>query len=391
MMRFEDALQCVLDAAPLMATEEVDLHSSLGRVLAQRVCADLDHPPFRKSAMDGYACRRADVSQSLTVVAVIAAGVEPDCRIEVGHCAKIMTGAMVPTGADMVVPVEYTSLTDDGRMLVDRSVEIDDNIMMQGENVRRGSVLLDAGVRLKPEHIAILATVGCAHPAVYRRPRVGIIATGDELVEPDETPSVSRIRNSNSSQLWAQVLTAGAEPVYYGIARDSDDETGRLIRQAMQENDLILLSGGISMGDYDLVPGILQENGFRFLVEKVAIKPGKPVRFAVGDNCFCFGLPGNPVSTFTIYELLVRPFLSKMTGAVERDLEPRLPLAVDVQRRADDRLAWIPVRIENNQVLPLRYMGSGHVDALINADGMIPIPIGVRVLEKGTVVRVRPI
>lgn len=391
MIAFEDALQRVLDAAPLSSTESVDLNDSLGRVLAQEVCSDQDHPPFRKSAMDGFACRRADLAQNLEVIAVIAAGIEPKCQIDAGRCAKIMTGAMVPMGADMVVQVEYTTLTGDGLVQVDQSIEINDNIMQQGENVKRGEVLLAGGTFIKPQHIAILATVGCVRPAVYKRPRVGIIATGDELVEPSETPTLAKIRNSNSSQVWAQVLKAGALPVYYGIARDTADDTDRLIRQAMHENDVILLSGGISMGDFDLVPGILKENGFKFLIEKVAIKPGKPTKFAVGPDCFCFGLPGNPVSTFTIFELLVRPFLDKMMGMTTRIPELNLPLAIEVERRDDDRLAWSPVRINNNQVEPLRYLGSGHVDALVHADGLMAFPVGARVLKKGTPVRVRPI
>lgn len=391
MISYEDALQRVLEAAPRLAPEAVDINDALGRVLAQDVCADQDHPPFRKSAMDGYACRRVDLSTALEVVGILPAGVEPDCRVEAGRCVKIMTGAMVPPGSDMVVPVEHTTLTDEGLVQVDLSLDISDNIMEQGENVRQGHVLLESGTWLKSQHIAILATVGQVRPLVYRRPRVGIIATGDELVEPSEIPGKSFIRNSNSSQIRAQTRNAGAVPTYYGIARDTDDDTGRLIRQAMKENDVILLSGGISMGDFDLVPGILQENGFKFLVEKVAIKPGKPVRFATGPDCYCFGLPGNPVSTFTIFELLVRPFLHKMTGRTERMLEPSLPLAVEIQRRTDDRLAWMPVRIVDDQVQPLRYMGSGHVDALIHADGLISMPIGVQVLEKGTRVRVRPV
>jgi molybdopterin molybdotransferase len=238
----------------------------------------------------------------------------------------------------------------------------------------------------------MLATVGCVRPLVARRPRVGIIATGDELVEPENRPGPSQIRNSNSFQLFAQAADAGAAATYFGIAPDTFEGTDRIVKQAMAASDVLLLSGGVSVGDFDLVPGVLESNGIQIQFRGVAMKPGKPTHFGLSEHAYCFGLPGNPVSTFIQFELLIRPFLHALMG---HDLVPRmsrLPLAEAVHRKRIEREAWLPVAVTaRNTVHLLEYHGSAHINALGRADGLIVVPTGVADIAAGTIVDVRHI
>lgn len=248
------------------------------------------------------------------------------------------------------------------------------------------------GARLGAQHIAVLASVGCTHPRVSRQPRVGVIATGDELVEPGEPLGPAQIRTSNSYQLFSHVLTAGAIPAYYGIARDTEAAIDGMMKRAIAENDVVLLSGGVSMGDFDLVPGVMEKNGIQILFDSIAMKPGKPTTFGISPDVYCFGLPGNPVSTFIQFELLIKPFLFRLMGHEFRPPSSRLPLAGPFKCKRGDREMWIPVVITpEGEVRPIEYHGSAHVNALCEADGLIVVPAGTTLVEKGTYVRVRPI
>jgi len=255
MIPFEQAFEMVMSRARLLESETVPLRAAAGRILVQDVFCDIDMPPFDKSAMDGYACRRADLPGPLQVIETIQAGTSPMKHVSAGECAKIMTGAMIPQGADCVIMVEYVQLDEDGRIRFNAK-DTATNICSKGEDIHSGDLVLPKGILLKPQDIAVLATAGCATPHVARRPRVGVIATGDELVEPQETPGPSKIRTSNSYQLCAQMEAAGAAVVYYGIVADTEDALDAVLKKAMTENDVILLSGGVSMGDFDLVPGV---------------------------------------------------------------------------------------------------------------------------------------
>lgn len=391
MIPFEQALRIVLDAARPMDTEEVALEDAVGRILAEDVRSDRDMPPFNKSAMDGYACRRADLGGELRVIETIPAGVLPQKAIGENQCAKIMTGSMVPEGADCVIMVEYVEELAGGKV---RFVghKTADNICAQGEDGRAGEILLRRGERIQPQHAAILATVGCVRPRVARRPRVGVIATGDELVEPGERPTGPQIRNSNSSQLCAQIRAMGAEARYFGIARDSEQSTDRLLKEALAASDVVLLSGGVSAGDFDFVPGVMRRNKIEILFEQIAIKPGKPTVFGHTERTAVFGLPGNPVSTFTLFEILVKPFLFKRMGHDERAAHIVMPLEKAVTLKATDRQTWIPVVLsETGGVVPVDFHGSAHSLALCRADGLMVIPLGVACLPAGTLVRVRRI
>ncbi|MFC1734872.1 gephyrin-like molybdotransferase Glp [Candidatus Hydrogenedentota bacterium] len=391
MIPFEDAFQTTIGSKRLLGSERVSIEDAPGRILAEDVVSDMDMPPFDKSAMDGYACRREDLSEELSIVETIPAGACPEKTLGPKECSKIMTGAMAPDGANCVIMVEYSE-NPTPKMVRFTGEKTKDNICRKGEDIKKGDVVLSKGAWLRSQHVAVLAMVGCANPLVSCQPSVGIIATGDELVEPHVAPGLSQIRNSNSYQLCAQVTAAGAAPTYYGIAGDSADVLRATVEKAMAENDVVLLSGGVSMGDFDLVPGILRECGFDLKFEQVAVKPGKPTVFGVSDTSFCFGLPGNPVSTFAIFEILVKPFLYSMMGHDYKPAEIHMPLENTITSTKIERESWVPVCLtETGRVVQIEYHGSAHVNALCLADGLVKIPRGVSELKKGTLVYVRQI
>ena len=389
MIPIEEALRTVLNSARRLGSEHVDITLAINRILAEDAKSDMDMPPFNKSAMDGYACKRADLAHELEVIETIPAGYTSTKSIELSQCAKIMTGAAVPQGADCVVMVEFTeNPTDSTVRFVGENTA--DNICQKGEDVKAGDVVLPKGMRIRPQHIAVLASVGCVQPVVYKRPRVGILATGDELVQPASMPGPSQIRNSNSFQLTAQVESMGAVAKNYGIAKDTDKAIDKMFKEAVEENDVVLVSGGVSMGDFDLVPGILRQNNINLLFEKVAIKPGKPTVFGLAENVYCFGLPGNPVSTFVLFEILVKPFLYKLMGYNYTPDTVKMPLGESFRRKKTERQTWIPVVVTDAGMLkPVSYHGSAHINALCIADGLISIGVGVAEIEEGTVVPVR--
>ena len=381
----------MISAARRLGTERVVLGQALNRVLAEDIVCDTDMPPFNKSVMDGFACRRADLRNELTVVETIPAGAMPEKTIGRNQCAKIMTGAVVPEGADCVIMIEHTEAVAHNRI---RFVgkESDSNIAARGEDVKKGDVILRAGVLLKAQHIAVLASCGCARPLVTIAPRVGIIATGDELVEPDQKPTPYQIRNSNSLQLAAQVAGASAIPTNYGIVADTKEKISAVLKKAMAENDVVIISAGVSVGDYDLVRDILKENGVKILFERVAVKPGRPTVFGVSDKAFCFGLPGNPVSGFVMFELLVKPFLYRMMGHDFKPTCSRGQLERTITRKDAERDFWLPVVLrENGKISALEYHGSAHINALCEADGFFCVPAGVTEIKEGTTVAVRQI
>lgn len=391
MITFSEALDIVLRSARPLGTEPVAVADALQRVLAENLVSDIDMPPFNKSAMDGYACRRADLGDPMAVVETIPAGVVPQHPVEPRQCAKIMTGAQVPDGADCVFMVEYSEELDGGRVRFNGK-STKDNICIQGEDVRTGDAVLAKGQLIAAQHIALLAAVGCAQPLVSCRPSVGIIATGSELVCPSDTPTAGKIRDTNSSQLAAQAATMGLQPTVFGIAEDTEETLSAMIAQAQEACDVLLLSGGVSMGDFDLVPGVLRERGFELRFDRVAVKPGKPTTFGIAPTCVCFGLPGNPVSTFAIFEVVVKPFLYKMMGHDYRPPVVEMPLGVAISRRKTGRTAWIPVRrTEAGVVVPVEYHGSAHSQSLCRADGLIAVPHDVAEIPEGETVRVRQI
>lgn len=389
MLPFEKALKIVLGSVRQLGSERVDITHAVNRILAEDVTSDTDMPPFNKSAMDGYACRREDLANELTIIETIQAGTSPRMAIESNQCAKIMTGAAVPQGADCVIMVEFTE-NPTANTVRFAGKQTANNICLKGEDVKAGEVVLQKGSRIRPQHIAVLASVGCTQPVVSKRPRVAVLATGDELVQPASKPGPSQIRNSNSFQLMAQIESMGAVARNYGIAKDTNKAIDKIFKEAVDQSDVVIVSGGVSVGDYDLVPGIFKQNNIDLLFEKIAMKPGKPTVFGVSEKVYCFGVPGNPVSTFVLFELLVKPFLCKLMGHDYAPPAIGIPLGESIRRKKTKRQSWIPVAITDTGTLkPVEYHGSAHINALCIADGVVSIDVGVGEIEKGTIVPVR--
>lgn len=390
-LNFDDAFEIVMSSARRLGTERVGIDRALNRILAEDVISDIDMPPFNKSAMDGFACRRADLANELSVIETIPAGYAPSKSIGTNQCAKIMTGAVVPEGADCVIMVEYTENVAENRIRFTGSTT-ENNICLRAEDTKKGDVILRAGEIIKAEHIAVLATVGCIKPSVALQPRVGIIATGDELVEPSQQPTACQIRSSNAFQLAAQVIGANAIATNYGIAADTKEAIDGMVKKGIRQNDVVILSGGISVGDYDLVREVLKENNVRLLFEKIAVNPGRPMVFGISNDAFCFGLPGNPASTFIMFELLVKPFLYKMTGHDFKPVVSYSQLESTITRKKTERDSWLPVIFkENGKIASIECHGSAHINALCEADGLVCMPAGVAEIKEGTAVAIRQI
>jgi len=302
-----------------------------------------------------------------------------------------MTGAVVPAGADCVIMQEQTEPVGDGeiRFVGDHSP---DNICRRGRDRKAGDIILKSGTVIKPSHIALLALAGCVMPVVSKRPRVGVIATGDELVDPSQVPGAAQIRNTNAFQLTAQVRSVGSSVTNYGIARDAAEDISRILCKALGENDVALTAGGVCVGEFDLVRKVMKGNGVELVFEKVGVKPGRPMAFGIRRQAFCFALPGNPVSAFVMFELMVRPFLYKMMGHTYRPATSRARLQGAIIREKGDGDTWVPVVFaEPATVAEVGYQGPQDINALCAADGLVCLPAGITELQGGADVIVRHI
>ncbi|MBL6963555.1 MAG: molybdopterin molybdotransferase MoeA [Bacteroidetes bacterium] len=389
MISLEKAYKIVMDSVELMKTENVNFTKSLGRVLADDVFSDIDMPPFDKSAMDGYACKIADIRKVLEVVDIISAGTIPAREIKPGQCAQIMTGAMLPKGADCVLMVEYIEKLD-GNKIRYLNEKTKGNICFRGEDVQAGQLVIPRGTLIKPQHVAILASVGATEIEVYGLPKVGVISTGDEIVEPLEKPGISKIRNSNGYQLVSQIERCGLLANYMGIVSDDEKATYDIILKGLDENDVLLLSGGVSMGEFDFVPYIMEKAGIDIKFQEIAVQPGKPTTFGTITSKRIFGLPGNPVSSYIQFELLVKPMLLEMMGNSFRPTELQMEMGVDHSRKWVNRMAWFPIKITHEgTIIPVTFHGSAHIHSLKDADGISFFPIGKVEFKKGEKVHVR--
>ncbi len=389
MILFEEALQIISQSAIPLASEKIKLEDCLGRVLSKDVFSDMDMPPFDKSAVDGFACRKADLKNELTVIETIPAGKVPVKIVGPNECSKLMTGGMLPAGADTVIMVEYVENTGPATIRFN-APGTSSNYCPRAEDISSGEKVLDKGTLIRPQEVAILASVGCADPEVYRQPVIGIISTGDELVEPGETPAQSKIRNSNAYQLMAQSQRANCRTSYFGIAPDTEAATLQIMQKAAAESDIVILTGGISAGDFDFVPAVIQQAGFDIKFRSLAVQPGKPVIFATRDTKYLVALPGNPVSSFVQFELLVKHLIRLITGNRSEGLRLKAPMGVDYSRNKTTRKAFFPVYISNEgTALPVEYHGSAHIHSYIHADGIAVIEIGEKEILKGTLIDVR--
>jgi molybdopterin molybdotransferase len=355
----------------------------LGLVLAEDVVSDLDMPPYDKALMDGFAVRSSDLPAGramLTVIEEVTAGRTPQRTVGTGQATRIMTGAPLPAGADAVVMNERTQLLDGQRVQIDDNPpRPGQNILFQGREMRRGDVVLAAGAVLRPQELGLLATVGRALVRVYPSPRVAVLATGDELVDAAQTPGPGQIRNGNGPMLLAQVARAGGLPCSLGIAPDRLDRLRALVAEGLQM-PVLVLSGGVSAGKLDLVPGVLQELGVLAHFHKVAMKPGKPVFFGTRGETLVFGLPGNPVSALVCFELFVRPALRRLLGHV--DPGPRqvqATLAENYVYRTDRPTyhpAWLEVGDKGWRVRPVPWFGSPDLRAVTQSNALLFFPAG---------------
>jgi molybdopterin molybdotransferase len=389
MIAFGTAYEIALNSAFQLPVERLELAHSQGRILAEDIHSDTDLPPFDKSAVDGFACKLADITSVLQLIETIPAGKFPEKTVITGTCSKIMTGAPIPQGADCVVMVEESEEMQENSVRF-RISKTASNIRYKGEDVKAGQLLIPAGTLIQAGHVAVMATAGYSQPQVYSLPRIAILSTGDELVEPDQKPGPSEIRNSNAYQLLAQCARMGITAEYCGIARDNEQETLAKILNAVEVADVILITGGVSMGDFDHVPAIMQKAGLEVLFRKVAIQPGRPTVLAKKEGALCFGLPGNPVSSFVLFEMLVKPVLYRMMGHTFTPITVKLEISSEYKRKRADRMNVLPVRINNLQQAELtEYHGSAHIQAMTATQGFLCVEEGIQRIDKGSLVNVR--
>ena len=408
LLSFEEATALVADYAagrgrPRLAVEHVGLARAAGRVLAQVLAADEDQPPFARSTRDGFACRAAEAGTHslLPVAGATHAGEAPAGPLPAGSAWEIMTGAPVPAGADAVAMIEHIERDGDAvRLIAPRTIGAGDNIVPRGSQARRGDALLQPGAVVGPAQIALAAACGCVALDVYVRPRVAILTTGDELVPVEAVPGPGQIRNSNAPMLAALVAEAGGEPWVLPTAADTAESLDAALAQAA-EADLLLISGGVSAGKFDLVEPALARMGARFHFTGIRIQPGKPLVFGElprggGDLPF-FGLPGNPVSSAVTFLVFAAPVLGALAGS--RESGPRFALA-ELTRETDRHgkpglTRFLPAHCDFNpppgqlpQVATLPYQGSGDQAAFARSNCFVVVPESAGRLEANTIVRI---
>ncbi|MGE5325901.1 MAG: gephyrin-like molybdotransferase Glp [Deltaproteobacteria bacterium] len=374
-LSFEQARACVLrevgSARKVPASEQVPALEAAGRVLAEEIVADRDYPPFPRSARDGFAIRAADVPGELRVIGEVRAGELYRGFVSPGGAVEIMTGAPLPEGADAVVMVEHTE-REGNRVRVARQLKPGENFNAQGVEARQGDTVLRPGRRLGFAEIALLAMVGQECASVYRRPQVAILPTGDEIVEAGQKPEPFQIRNSNAWSISAQVARAGGDPRILPIARDNYESTRSLVEQGLA-NDLLLLSGGVSAGKYDIVERVLADLGAEFFFDRVLIQPGQPLVFGKARGKFFFGLPGNPGSTMVTFEVFARAAVELLSGANEASLHLlQARLSKDL-RQKPGLTRFLPARLsaDGATVAHEPWHGSGDVAALARANAFL--------------------
>jgi molybdopterin molybdotransferase len=373
-------------ARPLPARTAPLTAAALGLVLAEDVASDLAMPPYDKAMMDGYAVRSSDLPDGrgvLGVIEEITAGQTPRLTVGAGQAARIMTGAPLPAGADAVVMVERTTPLEGERVRIDdRPPQPGQNILYQGQEMRPGDIVVKAGALLRPQEFGLLATVGRTAVQVHPAPQVAILSTGDELVEASQRPGPGQIRNSNGPMILAQVCRAGGIPRDLGITPDRLATLRTQVAEGLQA-EVLVLSGGVSAGKLDLVPGVLEELGVQAHFHRVSMKPGKPVFFGTRGTTLVFGLPGNPVSSMVCFELFVRPAIRRLRG--HADAGPRLvqaQLAEDFPYRTD-RPTYHPAWLEDSvaqaggwRVRVVPWFGSPDLRALAQANAFVLLPSG---------------
>ena len=398
MIQVQEALDKILCQIQFKGVERVPLGQALGRVLAEDIVSRINNPPLDNSAMDGYALIAEDIESAtpenpvkLEVVEEIAAGYTSKGTLKPGQTMRIMTGAPIPPGADAVLMQEDTQKDGDSILCLDKA-DVEENIREAGEDVRIGEGVLKKGTTLSPAHIGMLAVIGRSQIAVSQRPTVSILSTGDEILELDETPQGPQIFNSNGHMLAAQIKSAGGIPVYLGIAKDTEKDLMEKFEWALTA-DIVVSSGGVSVGDYDLVKSSLQKMGQDMLFWKVAMKPGKPLAFGRIGKTPIFGLPGNPVSSFVSFEQFVRPSLRKVLGCSDlshKTVQAKLTRTIN---KKPGRLHFLSSIVSwadgEYTVTPAGEQGSGILKSAANANGLLIFPLEAEEIKQGQEVAVQ--
>lgn len=394
MITVDEALHIVLDTVEPLGDESVALAEAHRRLLAEAILADMDLPPFDRARMDGYAVRSGDVTNAparLKVIGEIAAGASHDGEIQAGEAIKIFTGAPVPRGADAVQKVEVTA-PDGEFVIIHETVRPGQFITPRASEVREGEKIIERGRAIGAAELAALASFGRDRVRVGRRPRVAVISTGSELVEVARRPVGAQIRNSNSYTIAAYAERAGAVVQHLGIVADSMAATRAALLRAAESSDVVITSGGVSMGDYDLVKAALKELGAEIYFDKVSIRPGKPTVFARRGGTYFFGLPGNPVSTSVTFNVFARPALRRLQG----ESTPGLPMVRAVLghsiKDASSRRSYLPARLlireGRAEVDSLKWGGSSDLVAFMNANALIIVGEAVHEIAEGSAVEV---
>lgn len=382
----------------LAPIETVEVIRALDRIVADDIVSPEDLPPFTKSMMDGFALRAADTFGAteenpvqLDVIGEVLIGQVPTVPVKEGQALKIGTGAMMPGGADSVEMIEYTEALDNGRIEVRQALTPGENVFPKGTDIKKGDTLISCGHRLRAQDIGALCALGITKVRVFRRPKVAIVSTGDELVKPEVEPKLGQIRDMNSYSLAAQIQKAGGEPIFLGIVKDDYQLLLSKAQEAISLADIVLISGGSSVGTYDLTLKVLEAlSKGKVLVHGIAQKPGKPTIIAKADEKILFGLPGNPVSVMVSFNELVRPVILRMMSAKEerRMVEARLARTI---ASSTGREEFIRVRLEEKEggllAVPLP-RGAANITSLIRADGIIRVPGLSEGMAKGQPVEV---
>ena len=398
MIQVQEALDKILSQIQFKGVEKIPLDQALGRVLAEDVVSRVNNPPLDNSAMDGYALIAQDIQSAtpenpvkLEVVEEIAAGYTAKGTLKPGQTMRIMTGAPIPPGADAVLMQEDTQKDGNSILCMDRA-DVEENIRRAGEDVKIGEGVLKKGTTLSPAHIGMMAVVGRSQIAVSQRPTVSILSTGDEILELDETPQGPQIFNSNGHMLAAQIKSAGGIPLYLGIAKDTEKDLMEKFEWALKA-DIVVSSGGVSVGDYDLVKSSLQKMGQDMLFWKVAMKPGKPLAFGRIGKIPIFGLPGNPVSSFVSFEQFVRPSLRKVLGCSDlshKTVQAKLTRTI---HKKPGRLHFLSSIVSwadgEYTVTPAGEQGSGILKSAANANGLLIFPLEADEIKQGQEVAVQ--
>lgn len=388
MITHRKALEYILHNTKIKGIEKVNLKDSFNRVIAERVYSDIDIPPFNRVSMDGYAIRGKDIARlpyEVEVVATLRAGEIFNRAVKKGQVVRIMTGCALPKCFDRVIKVEDTEKLSDDRMKI-LQMPPERNVCNRGEDCRKGTLLIAKGDNIGVPQLSLLATAGRGALRVYKRPRVCVISTGDEIIEPDEKITFGKVRNSNAPILIALAKKFGADVEYLGIARDNIKDIRNKIRKGLQA-DILIISGGVSKGEFDYVPQVLKELGVKKIFHKVKIKPGKPLWFGKKKDTVVFGIPGNPAATYLSFSLFVRPAILKMQGNKDTGIEFYQGRLTQDFKVSTDRPAFHPcnVRFQGAAFLlrPLRHHSSGDMFSVSRSEGFLMLREGRYQLKKG--------